>query len=78
MIVLQNTNLPLSTDFLIEKKDPIFFKKLTFKDLNGTLFLQKADFHRSKITFEELNGTLLLVKTLTLMKCRWACDCCLF
>ena len=57
MIILQNSNLPLSTDFLI-KKGPYFCKTLTFKDLNGTLFLQNADFHTVKITFEDLNGTL--------------------
>ena len=48
MIVLQNPNLPLSTDFFTEKR-PLFFKTLTFEDSNETLFLQNADCHRVEI-----------------------------
>ena len=59
MIVLQNQKRPLSTDFFIEKKDPFFFKTLTFKDSNRTLFLQNTDFHRVEITFEDFKGPCL-------------------
>ena len=58
MIVHQNSNLPLSTGFFQRKRDPNFAQTLTFKDLNGTLFLQNADFHRIKMKFEDFNGTI--------------------
>ena len=59
MIVLQNSTLPLSTDFFIEKKTPIF-KMLTFEHSNWSLSQQNADCHRLEITFEASKGTLFL------------------
>ena len=50
MVVLQNSNLPLSTDFYIEKTTPFLKKETpTFGDSNKTPFLQNADFHRVEV-----------------------------
>ena len=43
MIVLENINLPLSTDFFMEK-GTLFFQNADICRLNGTLFPQNADF----------------------------------
>ena len=60
MIVLHNTNLPLSTDLSMEKWTPFFSKTLTFEDLNRTLNIQNTDFHRVEITSEDSKVTLFL------------------
>ena len=52
MIVLQNSILPLSTDFFTDKKN-LFFKTLTFEGSNQTIFLQNTDFHRVEITSKD-------------------------